>query len=139
MTRTNYQGLTSELNGTPSVGNAIICNLYLPCTYLPFLTTPYRNTNPTRIAVDTKSGYVIETANYQDVVLVNGGARFDDYNITSRTETLSTFARTIPVCSTGTPASSSSRCPTSAPTPLTPPRRTRSAPSSTAARRITAA
>ncbi len=92
VTRTNYQGLTSELNGVPTVGNAVACNLYLPCTYLPFLTTPYRNTNPTRIAVDTKSGYLIETANYQDVVLVNGGARFDDYNITSRTETLSTFA-----------------------------------------------
>jgi len=92
VTRTNYQGLVSELNGTPSVGNSITCNLYLPCTYRPFLTTPYRNTNPTRIAVDTKSGYLIETANYQDVVLVNGGARFDDYNITNRTETLSTFA-----------------------------------------------
>lgn len=92
VTRTNYQGLASELNGTPFVGNSVTCNLYLPCTYLPFPNTPYRNTNPTRIAVDTKSGYLIETANYQDVVLVNGGARFDDYNITSRTETLSTFA-----------------------------------------------
>jgi len=92
VTRTNYQGLASELNGTPFVGNAVTCNLYLPCTYLPFPNTPYRNLNPTRIAVDTKSGYLIETANYQDVVLVNGGARFDDYNITSRTETLSTFA-----------------------------------------------
>lgn len=93
VTRTNYQGLVSELNGAPVVGNAITCNLYLPCTYRPFLNTPYRNPNPTRIAVDTKSGYLIETANYQDVVLVNGGARFDDYNITSRTETLSTFAK----------------------------------------------
>ncbi|MGD9544892.1 MAG: TonB-dependent receptor [Methylocystis sp.] len=93
VTRANYQGLTSELNGsTPFVGNSITCNIYLPCTYLPFPNTPYRNPNPTRIAVDTKSGYLIETANYQDVVLVNGGARFDDYNITSRTETLSTFA-----------------------------------------------
>ncbi|NUJ80147.1 TonB-dependent receptor [Methylocystis sp. FS] len=92
VTRTNYQGLASELNGLPT-GNNVTCNLYLPCTYLPFLNTPYRNTNPTRIAVDTKSGYLIETANYQDVVIVNGGARFDDYNITSRTETLSTFAQ----------------------------------------------
>jgi catecholate siderophore receptor len=91
VTRTNYQGLSSELNGIPS-GNTITCNLYLPCTYLPFLNTPYRNTNPTRIAVDTKSGYLIETANYQDVVLVNGGVRYDAYDITSRTETLSTFA-----------------------------------------------
>jgi len=92
VTRTNYQGLASELNDSPFVGNSVTCNLYLPCTYLPFPNTPYRNLNPTRIAVDTKSGYLIETANYQDVVIVNGGARFDDYNITSRTQTLSTFA-----------------------------------------------
>ena len=92
VTRTNYSGLTSELNGVPT-GNSITCNLYLPCTYLPFLNVPYRSPVPTRIAVDTKSGYLIETANYQDVVLVNGGARFDDYNITSRTENLSTFAQ----------------------------------------------
>ncbi|MFO1126634.1 MAG: hypothetical protein U1E25_16090 [Methylocystis sp.] len=84
VTRANYQGLSSELNGIPT-GNSVTCNLYLLCTYLLFLNVPYRNPVPTRIAVDTKSGYLIETANYQDVD-VTGGARFDDYNITSRTE-----------------------------------------------------
>ena len=71
------------------------CNLYLPCTYLPFNNKPYLNpnlNNLNRIAVDTKSGYLIETANYQDVVIANGGVRYDDYNITSRTQTYSTFA-----------------------------------------------
>ena len=93
VTRTNYQGLVLRAEWRFRSGNSVTCNLYLPCTYLPFLNTPYRNTNPTRIAVDTKSGYLIETANYQDVVIVNGGVRFDDYNITSRTETLSTLAQ----------------------------------------------
>lgn len=102
VTRANYQGLASEFNGVPLVAGALVCNLYLPCTNLPFANDPYRNPNPTRIAVDTKSGYLIETANYDDVVLLNGGVRFDDYTITSRTQTgftgssaniQSTFAR----------------------------------------------
>jgi catecholate siderophore receptor len=92
VTRTNYQGLNSEFNGTPIVAGALNCNIYLPCTYLPFLNEPYRNPNVTRIAVDTKSGYLIETANYQDFVLANAGVRLDDYTITSRNETVTTFA-----------------------------------------------
>jgi catecholate siderophore receptor len=36
---------------------------------------------PTKIAIDTKSAYLIDTANYNDLVILNGGVRFDDYNI----------------------------------------------------------
>ena len=36
---------------------------------------------PTKIAIDTTSGYVIDTANYNDFVILNGGIRYDDYNI----------------------------------------------------------
>ena len=36
---------------------------------------------PTKIAIDTKSGYLIDTANYNDFVILNGGIRYDDYNI----------------------------------------------------------
>jgi catecholate siderophore receptor len=36
---------------------------------------------PTKIAVDTTSGYLIDTANYNDLVILNGGIRYDDYNI----------------------------------------------------------
>ncbi|WP_457799037.1 TonB-dependent receptor domain-containing protein [Methylocystis sp. S23] len=93
VTRTNYQGLNSEFNGQPIVAGQLNCNLFLPCTYLPFLNEPYRNPNVTRIAVDTKSGYLIETANYQDVVIANAGVRFDDYDITSRNESYTTFAQ----------------------------------------------
>ncbi|QGM97324.1 TonB-dependent receptor [Methylocystis parvus] len=92
VTRTNYQGLNSEFNGQPIVAGQLNCNIYLPCTYLPFTNKPYLNPNFTRIAVDTASGYVIETANYQDIVIANAGVRFDDYTITNRNETYTTFA-----------------------------------------------
>ncbi|MEF3367278.1 TonB-dependent receptor [Methylocystis sp. 9N] len=96
VTRTNYSGLTSESNGVNVFsGNNVTCSLYLPCTYLPFNNKPYINpnlNNLNRIAVDTKSGYLIETANYENIVIANGGVRYDDYNITSRTQTYSTFA-----------------------------------------------
>jgi catecholate siderophore receptor len=36
---------------------------------------------PTKVAIDTKSVYLIDTANYNDLVILNGGVRFDDYNI----------------------------------------------------------
>ncbi|MBG0811297.1 TonB-dependent receptor [Methylosinus sp. H3A] len=92
LTRTNYQGLVSEFNGLASVGGALVCNLYLPCNALPFPNTPYRNQNVTRVAVDTKAGYLIETANYEDIVIANAGVRFDDYTITNRNEAYTTFA-----------------------------------------------
>jgi catecholate siderophore receptor len=84
VSRTTYAGLNSELNGIPAVGGRLTCNLYLPCNYLPFFGNPYRNPNATNIGVNTSSGYLIETANYQDIVLANGGVRFDDYNIWNR-------------------------------------------------------
>lgn len=92
VTRTNYAGLTSELNGRPIVAGQLNCSLYLPCTYLPFLNEPYRNANPTRVGVDGRSGYLLETANYQDVVIANGGVRFDDYSIWNRNDSGTTFA-----------------------------------------------
>ena len=36
---------------------------------------------PTKIAIDTTSVYLIDTANYNDFVILNGGIRYDDYNI----------------------------------------------------------
>ncbi len=36
---------------------------------------------PTNIAVNTKSVYLIDTANYNDLVILNGGIRYDDYGI----------------------------------------------------------
>ncbi|MGJ0454551.1 MAG: TonB-dependent receptor domain-containing protein [Methylocystis sp.] len=87
VTRNTYTGLQSEVFSANPNSNRIVGNIFLPPTYLPFYSQPYLSNNPVRIAVDTKSGYLIETANYQDVVLVNGGVRADDYNISSRSET----------------------------------------------------
>ena len=36
---------------------------------------------PTKLAIDTTSGYLLDSANYRDLVILNGGIRFDDYNI----------------------------------------------------------
>jgi catecholate siderophore receptor len=90
LTRDTYAGLQSELNA-PGANPSIVGNLYLPPTFLPF-GQPYLTGNPTRIAVDTASGYLIETADYQNTVIANAGVRYDDYTITSRNETYTTFA-----------------------------------------------
>lgn len=90
LTMAPYAGLQSELN-TPGANPSIVGNLYVPPVWLPF-GSPYLSQNPTRVAVDTASGYVIETADYQNAVIANAGVRYDDYTITSRNETYTTFA-----------------------------------------------
>ncbi|NEW92754.1 TonB-dependent receptor [Rhodopseudomonas sp. BR0M22] len=87
--RDTYAGLTSELAGFQTGGRVIVPLLNPPNT-LDFATQPQRANNPTFINVDTKSTYVIETANWNDVVILNGGVRYDDYNITGHTATTST-------------------------------------------------
>ena len=52
-----------------------------PPNLLPFNTTPTLTGNPTVIPVDTKSGYLLETANYRDFIILNGGIRFDEYHV----------------------------------------------------------
>jgi catecholate siderophore receptor len=37
--------------------------------------------HPTNIGIDTASGYLLDTANYHDLVILNGGIRYDDYKI----------------------------------------------------------
>jgi catecholate siderophore receptor len=36
---------------------------------------------PTNIAIDTASGYVLDSVNYRDLVILNGGVRVDDYRL----------------------------------------------------------
>ena len=50
-------------------------------TFLSFPGTPTLTGLPTKLAVDTTSGYLIDTANYRDLVILNGGVRLDDYSI----------------------------------------------------------
>jgi len=78
-----YTGLTSEQtgivqSGTGSVSGVSVFNPQF--TYLPFGAANKRGL-PNKIAIDTNSVYVMDSANYQDTVILNGGVRYDDYTI----------------------------------------------------------
>ncbi|OKO71832.1 TonB-dependent receptor, partial [Bradyrhizobium sp. NAS80.1] len=82
-----YAGLASELAGSPftSTGAVTGVNLYAPqYTYIPF-GIPSLAGNPTRYGVNTSSVYLMDTANWQDTIIVNGGIRYDGYNMSSST------------------------------------------------------
>src|ERR1700761_4064855 len=81
-----YTGLTSEnlsgaaaFNSSGAPTNVSITSPQL--TYAPFPTTPTLTGKPTQIAIDTTSGYVLDSVNYRDLLILNGGVRMDDYNI----------------------------------------------------------
>jgi catecholate siderophore receptor len=80
VTRDSYAGLTSEALGLTGITNG--GSLLFPPNYLNF-RTPTQIGNPVNISVDTKAGYLIHTANYQDFVILNGGIRLDDYTISA--------------------------------------------------------
>ena len=88
----SYTGLTSEgATGTPFASNgAPIVSIYDPINYLPGLSQPVLGTSPQIYHVNTKAAYLIETANYNDRLILNAGVRFDDYSITSSKNTSST-------------------------------------------------
>jgi len=82
-----YAGLASELAGNSFTSNGAVTgvNLYAPqYTYIPF-GTPTLAGNPTRYGVNTSSVYVMDTANWRDTIIVNGGVRYDGYNMSSST------------------------------------------------------
>jgi catecholate siderophore receptor len=79
-----YNGLSSEAlpGGAAGTGSIPGTNVFYPqFMEVPFTSTPSLTGKPTQIAVDTTSGYVMDTANYHDLVILNGGVRFDDYNV----------------------------------------------------------
>ncbi|WP_441239275.1 TonB-dependent receptor [Bradyrhizobium sp. 930_D9_N1_4] len=83
-----YAGLTSELAGSPFTSNGAITgvNVYSPqYTYLSGFKSPSLTGNPTRYGVNTSSVYVMDTANWQDTIIVNGGIRYDGYSMSSST------------------------------------------------------
>jgi catecholate siderophore receptor len=81
----SYTGLTSEGTGSGvfnSTGSESGVSIFNPQdTFAPFPTTPTLTGLPTKIAIDTTSGYLIDSVNYHDVLILNGGIRFDDYKI----------------------------------------------------------
>lgn len=89
----SYTGLTSELatGNSPSPG-APITTVNNPLNYIPGLGTPSLTGNPQIYHVDTKSVYLMDTANWQDTLILNGGVRYDNYNITSQNNTASISA-----------------------------------------------
>lgn len=87
--RDTYAGLTAELFGFQQ-GNSIVVPLLNPPNLQPFANRPVRANNPTNINVDTKAVYAIETANWQDIVILNGGVRYDDYEVSGRNATANT-------------------------------------------------
>jgi catecholate siderophore receptor len=86
-----YTGLASEaFGGTAFTGTGALANqsLYAPAyTFIPFNTVPSLTGNPTRYDVDSNAVYVIETANWQDTIILNGGVRYDGYDLTSSNNT----------------------------------------------------
>src|SRR5262249_33658956 len=51
-----------------------------------YALTPFPNglalaQRPSKIAIDTQSGYLIDSANYHDFLIINGGVRWDEYRL----------------------------------------------------------
>jgi len=79
-----YAGLSSEAlpGGFSGAGALTGVNIFNPqFTDLPFSGNPQLTGLPTTVAVATKSFYVLDTANYNDVLFLNAGIRFDNYGI----------------------------------------------------------
>src|SRR3954447_11617134 len=86
-----YSGLSSEAFGVlaPGTGSYAGQSIYTPnYTFFPF-GIPSLIGNPTRYNVDSKALYVMDTANWQDTIILNGGVRYDGYDMTGRNNTLS--------------------------------------------------
>ena len=90
-----YTGLTSEIttgNNFFASSGAPISSIYSPVNYLATLPNLSLTGNPLRYGIDTHSGYVLHTANIADLIILNGGVRYDDYHITSSNNTSSRSA-----------------------------------------------
>jgi len=79
-----YSGLSSEalpggFSGTGSLSGVSVFNPQF--TNLPFGIPGGLTGLPTKVTIDTKSVYVMDSANYNDLLILNGGFRYDDYNV----------------------------------------------------------
>ena len=81
----SYTGLTSEAaqGQFNSAGSATNVSVFAPPNFVTGFAQPSLTGDPTIIPVDTKSVYLINTANFRDIVLLSGGIRYDDYTITA--------------------------------------------------------
>jgi catecholate siderophore receptor len=85
-----YTGFTSELTTGPvaftSTGAPIV-SIYAPTNYLYGAGVAALTGNPLRYTVDTKAGYLMDTASYNELLFLNAGVRYDDYGITAANNT----------------------------------------------------
>jgi catecholate siderophore receptor len=83
----SYAGLTSELTtgaaAFTSAGAPIASNI-APPHYFNASPSIYLTGNTLGYALDTAGVYLIETANYNDQFIFNGGVRLDNYNVTAQ-------------------------------------------------------
>src|SRR6202044_3107429 len=90
-----YSGLTSELTTGPvaftSTGAPIVSVLNPP-NYLYGGSPITLAGNPLKYKVDTNAGYLMDTANYHDFIILNAGIRYDDYHISAANNTSSNSA-----------------------------------------------
>ncbi|MGE9008051.1 TonB-dependent receptor [Leptospira interrogans] len=85
-----YTGLSSEAFGAFAQGNGALTgqSIYAPgYTFFPFPNVPSLSGNPTRYNVDSKALYFMDTANWQDKIILNGGVRYDGYGLRSSNNT----------------------------------------------------
>ncbi|MBC9879169.1 TonB-dependent receptor [Bradyrhizobium sp. INPA01-394B] len=82
-----YAGLSSEVTTGPSFtsgGSTSGVSVFAPqYTFLNSFDPPRMLGAPTNLSIDTKSVYAMDSANYRDLVILNGGIRYDDYTINS--------------------------------------------------------
>lgn len=81
----SYNGLNSEAIGAGAFASGTVgpVSVLGPPNGLPFGTTPTLTGNPNVIPIYSKSAYALETANFHDLIILNGGVRFDDYNVSA--------------------------------------------------------
>ncbi len=92
VTLDSYSGFTSELTTGPvafASSGAPIVPVASPTNFLFGTGALHLSGNPTRYRIDTNAGFVTDTLNYRDILLVNGGIRYDNYHITSANNTSS--------------------------------------------------
>lgn len=81
-----YTGLSSEAFGAGfnSSGALTLQNMYSPgYTNTPGPFNPVLGGDPTRYNVDSGAVYAMDTANWEDTIIVNGGVRWDNYALRS--------------------------------------------------------
>jgi catecholate siderophore receptor len=82
----SYTGLSSEITTGPTVFNGSGSLSGVSVFNPQFAQQPFNHGlalvgRPLNISVDTNSGYLLDTANYNDQLILNGGVRYDDYNV----------------------------------------------------------